>query len=146
MAIGIGRRHFISALGVAAVTWPLAARAQQKEQMRRIGVLVGSADNPQGQSRVNAFRQALQSLGWADERNVRIDIRWGAAKLLHDRMPVILADSDWSKWLGEEAATDDELLGLLKPCPDEALKIWPVGKAVGNVKNTGPQLAMPLAV
>jgi hypothetical protein len=99
----------------------------------------------QGQSRVNAFGQALQSLGWADERNVRIDIRWGAAKL-HDRMPVILADSDWSKWLGEEAATDDELLGLLKPCPDEALKIWPVGKAVGNVKNTGPQLAMPLAV
>src|ERR1700735_1609041 len=79
MASGIGRRHFISALGVAAVTWPLAARAQQQEQMRRIGVLVGSADNPQGQSRVDAFRQTLRSLGWADERNVRIDIRWGAA-------------------------------------------------------------------
>jgi putative ABC transport system substrate-binding protein len=47
--------------------------------MRRIGVLVGSADNPQGQSRVDAFRQTLRSLGWADERNVRIDIRWGAA-------------------------------------------------------------------
>jgi putative SOS response-associated peptidase YedK len=42
-------------------------------------------------------------------------------------------------------ATDDELLGFLKPCPDDALKIWPVGKAVGNVKNTGPQLAMLLA-
>ncbi len=124
MAIGIGRRHFISALGVAAVTWPLAARAQQQEQMRRIGVLVGSADNPQGQSRVDAFRQTLRSLGWADERNVRIDIRWGAAKLLrsHARYPCRL--SDWSKWLGEEALTDDELLGLLKPCPDEALKIW----------------------
>jgi putative SOS response-associated peptidase YedK len=46
--------------------------------------------------------------------------------------------------LGEESASDDELLALLKPCPDEALKIWPVGKAVGNVKNTGPQLVMPV--
>ena len=79
MAIGIGRRHFISALGGAAVTWPVAARAQQEAQIRRIGVLVGSADNPEGQSRVNAFRQTLESLGWADERNMRLDIRWGAA-------------------------------------------------------------------
>ena len=63
---------------------------------------------------------------------------------LHDRMPVILAESDWPKWLGEEAATDDELLELLAPCPDDALKVWPVGKAVGNVKNTGRQLAMPV--
>ena len=46
-------------------------------------------------------------------------------------------ESDWPKWLGEEPASDDDLLALLKPCPDEALKIWPVGKAVGNVKNTG---------
>jgi len=61
---------------------------------------------------------------------------------LHDRMPVILAESDWPQWLGEEPASEDELLALLKPCPDEALKIWPVDKAVGNVKNTGPQLAM----
>jgi putative SOS response-associated peptidase YedK len=63
---------------------------------------------------------------------------------LHDRMPVILAERDWPAWLGEQAASDDELLALLRPCPDEALKIWPVGKAVGNVKNTGPQLAMPV--
>jgi putative SOS response-associated peptidase YedK len=58
---------------------------------------------------------------------------------LHDRMPVILLERDWPKWLGEKAASEDELLALLKPCPDEALKIW----LVGNVKNTGPQLAMP---
>jgi putative SOS response-associated peptidase YedK len=58
-------------------------------------------------------------------------------------MPVILLERDWPKWLGEKAASEDELLALLKPCPDEALKIWLVGKAVGNVKNTGPQLAMP---
>jgi putative SOS response-associated peptidase YedK len=62
---------------------------------------------------------------------------------LHDRMPVILLERDWPKWLGEKAASEDELLALLNPCPDEALKIWLVGKAVGNVKNTGPQLAMP---
>jgi len=67
---------------------------------------------------------------------------------LHDRMPVILAESDWPKWLGETTASEDELLALLRPCPDDVLKIWPVGKevgkAVGNVKNTGPQLVMPV--
>jgi putative SOS response-associated peptidase YedK len=45
---------------------------------------------------------------------------------LHDRMPAILAEIDWPKWLGEEPASEQELLALLKPCPDEALKIWPV--------------------
>jgi putative SOS response-associated peptidase YedK len=53
-----------------------------------------------------------------------------------------LAENDWPRWLGEEPASEEELLALLKPCPDEVLKIWPVAKAVGNVKNTGPQLAM----
>ena len=63
---------------------------------------------------------------------------------LHNRMPVIVAESDWSKWLGEEPATEEELLAMLKPCPDEALKIWPVDKRVGNVRNKGPQLATPV--
>src|ERR1700752_1882359 len=56
---------------------------------------------------------------------------------LHDRMPVILAENDWPKWLGEEPASEEELLALLRPCPDEALKIWPVDKMVGNVRNNG---------
>ena len=60
---------------------------------------------------------------------------------LHDRMPVILAEGDWPKWLGKEPGAEAELWALLQPCPDDALKIWPVGKAVGNVKNKGPQLA-----
>jgi putative SOS response-associated peptidase YedK len=64
---------------------------------------------------------------------------------LHDRMPVILGENDWPKWLGEEPASEQELLGLLKPCPDEALKIWPVDKIVGNVRNNGPQLILPVA-
>jgi len=72
------RREFITLLGGAAV-WPLAAHAQQGERMRRIGVLMPFAeDNPVGQARLAAFRQGLQQLGWADGRNVRIDIRWGA--------------------------------------------------------------------
>jgi putative SOS response-associated peptidase YedK len=56
---------------------------------------------------------------------------------LHDRMPVILTENDWARWLGEQPASEDELLALLKPCQDDALRIWPVGKAVGNVKNVG---------
>jgi len=71
------RRTFISLLGGAAA-WPLAARAQQAERMRRIGVLMSrAADDPQGQARLAAFQQALQQLGWSDGRNVRIDLRWG---------------------------------------------------------------------
>jgi putative SOS response-associated peptidase YedK len=62
---------------------------------------------------------------------------------IHDRMPVILTEQDWPKWLGEEPATEQELLALLKPCPDDALKIWSVDNAVGNIKNTGPQLIRP---
>jgi putative SOS response-associated peptidase YedK len=62
---------------------------------------------------------------------------------LHDRMPVILAESDWPRWLGEEPASEQDLLALLKPCPDEALKIRPVDRMVGNVRNNGPQLVLP---
>jgi putative SOS response-associated peptidase YedK len=65
---------------------------------------------------------------------------------LHNRMPVILAESDWPKWLGEEPATEDELIAMLKPCPDAALKIWPVDKRVGNVRNKGRELIEPLAL
>src|SRR5262245_12294535 len=73
------RREFITVLGGAAVAWPLAARAQHPE-VRRIGVLIGAAaDDPIGQARVAAFQQGLQQLGWAADRNVRIDIRWAGA-------------------------------------------------------------------
>src|SRR5262249_39304580 len=72
------RRAFISLLGGAAV-WPAVTHAQQSEGIRRIGVLMSRAsDDPQGQSRVAAFQQRLQQLGWTDGGNVRIDTRWGA--------------------------------------------------------------------
>ena len=73
------RRDFITLLGGAAVTWPLAARAQQTERMRRIGVLMGGAgSDPVDQARLAAFLDGLQQLGWTDGRNVRIDTRWPA--------------------------------------------------------------------
>jgi len=59
-------------------------------------------------------------------------------------MPVILDEADWPKWLGEEPATEQQLLALLQPCPDERLKIWRVDNKVGNVGNTGPELILPL--
>jgi putative ABC transport system substrate-binding protein len=74
------RREFIGGILGSAATWPLAARAQQGEQMRRIGVLTSgaAADDPDGQVRSAAFVQGLQQLGWTDGRNIRIDYRWGA--------------------------------------------------------------------
>jgi putative ABC transport system substrate-binding protein len=79
------RREFISLVGGAAA-WPLTARAQQGERIRRIGVLVSRAeDDPEGQAQVAAFLQTLQSLGWTTGRNVQIDIRWGAADAANSR-------------------------------------------------------------
>jgi len=75
------RREFISLFAGAAVAWPLVARAQQAERMRRIGVLMNlAADDPEAQRRVTAFVQALQQLGWTEGRNVRIESRWAAGE------------------------------------------------------------------
>jgi putative ABC transport system substrate-binding protein len=75
------RRAFISLLGGAAAAWPLTAGAQQRERMRRVGVLMHlAADDPEGQSRVAAFLQGLQEAGWAVGRNVNIDVRWAAGE------------------------------------------------------------------
>jgi putative ABC transport system substrate-binding protein len=77
MIAKLKRRDFITLLGGAAA-WPLAARAQPRDKMRRIGVLMSyAADDPAGQARLLAFAQALAQSGWTDGRNVRIDIRWG---------------------------------------------------------------------
>ena len=74
------RREFITLLGGAAATWPFVVRAQPPDRMRRIGVLMAYAEGDQeaGQTRVAAFREGLQKLGWTEGRNVRIDVRWAA--------------------------------------------------------------------
>src|SRR6516164_851741 len=103
MTVTIGRRELLVALGGAAVAWPLAARAQQAERMRRFGVLMNRvADNPEAQARLKALVQGLQQLGWVEGRNVRMDVRWTAgiadhvyrhaAELVALMPDVILAD------------------------------------------------------
>jgi putative ABC transport system substrate-binding protein len=99
----IGRRQFITLLGGAAVVGPLAARAQQAERVRRIGVLMGAVESdPARQSQLAAFRGALAKLGWREGSNLGIEVRWGgdpelcaryAAELVALGPEVILADA-----------------------------------------------------
>jgi putative tryptophan/tyrosine transport system substrate-binding protein len=77
--LDLRRRDFITLLGGAAVGWPLAARAQQSERVRLVGILMGSADNVEMRSRIDAFVHTFQELGWIEGRNVRIDLRWGGS-------------------------------------------------------------------
>ena len=96
------RRDFIALAG-ASVAWPPAAVAQQLDDMRRIGVLMGFPNDAQGQARVTAIRQELFKLGWAIGRNAQIDIRWAAgdpgltqtyaAELVQLKPDVIIANS-----------------------------------------------------
>jgi putative ABC transport system substrate-binding protein len=71
------RREFIMLIGGAVAVWPLAARAQQPERIRRIGVLFGGPNDAEFRSKLGAFQQTLQQLGWVEGRNIEFDIRWG---------------------------------------------------------------------
>src|SRR5215467_11072207 len=103
MTARMRRRDFITLLGGAAVAWPLSARAQQPDRVRRIGVLMLYPENDsEGQLRATAFRQGLQKLGWTVGRNVQIDFQWGsgnadwlrsaASQLLQHAPDVVLAN------------------------------------------------------
>jgi putative ABC transport system substrate-binding protein len=104
MIARINRRETITLLGGAGVAWPLAARAQQRERVRRIGVLIPLDENDQARSHVSAFTQALAGFGWTDGRNVRMDLRWAggdinriqalARELVGLRPDIILASAD----------------------------------------------------
>jgi putative tryptophan/tyrosine transport system substrate-binding protein len=103
MASYIGRRKFLATLGGAAAAWPLAARAQQGERMRHIGVLMNFAESdPEAQQRAKAFESGLQELGWSRGRNVKITYRWvdhaadlptQAAELIAAQPELILAST-----------------------------------------------------
>ena len=92
------RREFITLLGGAAAAWPLAARAQQAERMRRVGVLMYTTpDEPDSQARITALAQGLEAAGWAVGRNVRIDVRWSSgdlARLRSDAAELVALGSD----------------------------------------------------
>ena len=106
------RREFITLLGGAAAAWPPAARAQQADRMRRIGIILpAAADDPEYQTRVAAFHQALALLGWTIGRNVRVDTRWATANaaepmyaVLNDGAAVTNDNPDaalrtsWTQW------------------------------------------------
>jgi ABC-type uncharacterized transport system substrate-binding protein len=78
----IRRRGFITLLSCAAAAWPIAARAQQLERLRRVGVLMPLAmDDPEAKARFAAFQQGLEQLGWADGRNVQIDARFAGGDM-----------------------------------------------------------------
>jgi putative ABC transport system substrate-binding protein len=80
------RRDVFGIVGGAAVAWPLVARAQQPDRVRRIGILMAYAeDNPEGKPRIAAFAQGLRELGWTDGRNIRIDYRWSAGNAERNR-------------------------------------------------------------
>jgi putative ABC transport system substrate-binding protein len=99
----VRRREFITLVGGAAAGWPLTARAQQPERLRRIGVLIPlRKDDPDGQQRVALFRQGLKELGWTEGRNIHIDYGWvggdaaqaktKAAELVSQKPEVIVAN------------------------------------------------------
>src|SRR5438132_11369595 len=84
------RREIITLLGSAVIAWPLAARAQQPQRTRRIGVLMAhAADDPEGQARLAAFLQGLRELGWIEGRNLRLDYRWGGGDVARIRRDAV---------------------------------------------------------
>src|SRR4030095_2780945 len=86
------RREFIT-LGAAAAAWPLAARAQQGERMRRIAILMLTADDADGQARIIALREGLEKLGGTEGRNLRIDTRWGGRDADRARIRTYVTES-----------------------------------------------------
>jgi putative ABC transport system substrate-binding protein len=122
------RREFIILLGSAAA-WPFAARAQQPDRVRRVGVLMGIADDLEGQARIAVFRQALQALGWTEGRNIQLIYRWSAG------------DAGQARWLAKE---------LLDLRSDVILvNSTPVAAAVKDITRTTPtvfvQVSDPVA-
>ena len=91
----IRRREFITLLGGAAA-WPLAARAQQRDRVRWIGVLMSGESDPGNKTSLSAFTQGFAELGWTDGRNLRMDLRWHGDDINRIRA---LADAVWTDCL-----------------------------------------------
>ena len=119
------RRDLITLFGSAAAAWPLAARAQPAERMRRVGVLMGYAEtDPAAQAQIAALREQLQKLGWDEGRNIRIDVRFPAADAgrvhailmeLKSLTPdVLVSNTNFvTAVVGQRAGTNQERINLL---------------------------------
>jgi putative ABC transport system substrate-binding protein len=113
----VKRREFITLVGVAA-TWPLVVRAQQPDRMRRIGVLMYlRADDAEGRARLVAFTQALKRLGWSEDRNVRIEIRWAVANDIRAHAAELVALAPDVLVAGNGTATVAPLLEATRTMP-----------------------------
>jgi putative tryptophan/tyrosine transport system substrate-binding protein len=100
MTVTIGRRELLAALGGAVAAWPLAARAQQRERPRRIGVLFSAAaDDADYQSWLGAFLQSLAESDWKIGHNVRIDMRWATSALAHTHLHRCRTSVSAQMWL-----------------------------------------------
>jgi putative ABC transport system substrate-binding protein len=125
----VRRREFITFIGGAAAAWPLAARAQQPERVRRIGVLMYlPADDAEGQARLAAFTQALTQLGWSDGHNLRIDTRYATADDIRRHAAELAALAPDVLVAGTGTATVAPLLQATRTVPIVfAVVIDPVG-------------------
>jgi putative tryptophan/tyrosine transport system substrate-binding protein len=123
------RREFITLLGSVAAAWPLAARAQQGERIRRVGVLMyWATDDAEGQARLTAFAQALEQLGWSEGRNLRIESRWATAGDIHRHAAELVALAPDVLVAANGTATTAPLLQATRTVPIVfAIVIDPVG-------------------
>jgi len=148
MLVTIGRRELITALGGAAA-WPLAARAQRPDRMRRIGVLMHlAADDAEGQRRIGVFLQGLQEAGWAVGRNVDIDVRWAAgeadrfreyaAELIALMPEVVLASATPSVMAMQQVTRNVPIVFVLTPDPVGLGIVASLSHPGGNVTGFTP--------
>ena len=138
------RRAFIAALG-GAVAWPLVARAEQ-EHLRRIGVLMGIANDLEGQARVAAFRMAMQKLGWTEGRNIRVDYRWvggdadraraDAAELAGMKLDIILANGTTSVAALRQETSTVPIVFVLGLDPVESGFVASLARLVGTSRGS----------
>jgi putative tryptophan/tyrosine transport system substrate-binding protein len=137
------RRKFIALLGGTAVAWPLAARTQQPDRVRRIGVFMSTAaDDPESLARVGAFLQGLQEFGWTDGRNARIEYRWGsgdagrirkhAAELVALAPDVILAQGSSTVGPLQQATRGVAIVFVIVPDPVGAGFVDSLARPGGN--------------
>src|SRR5262249_5479353 len=137
------RREFITLIGSAAAAWPLAARAQQAERVRRVGVLMAIAENEEGRSRIAAFREGLQRLGRVEGRNIQIEPRWAAgdnakvqafAKELVSLKPdVILANASTAARALQQHTSDMPVVFVLVSGPVGDRLVASLAKPGGNL-------------